>query len=129
MPIVLDPPGQGRRLVSTRSSRRSLRVAALVIPASRVDTSTRCMPTFDLRRVAPPNGTRLAGLLLHPAIEAATISDAWINFARKGDPNHRGLPPWPAFATDKVPTMCFDKTCEVKTNHNRELRKAVADAS
>ncbi len=59
---------------------------------------------------------------------AATISDAWINFARKGDPNHRGLPPWPAFTPDKVPTMCFDKTCEVKNNHDRELRKAVADA-
>jgi para-nitrobenzyl esterase len=59
---------------------------------------------------------------------AATISDAWINFARKGDPNHRGLPQWPAFTADKVPTMCFDKTCKVKNNHDRELRKAVADA-
>ena len=59
---------------------------------------------------------------------AATISDAWINFARKGDPNHRGLPPWPAFTADKVPTMCFDKTCDVKNDHDRELRKAVADA-
>jgi para-nitrobenzyl esterase len=59
---------------------------------------------------------------------AATISDAWINFARNGNPNHRGLPQWPAFTADKVPTMCFDRTCEVKNDHDRELRRAVAEA-
>jgi para-nitrobenzyl esterase len=28
---------------------------------------------------------------------AAKMSDAWINFARSGNPNHKGLPQWPAF--------------------------------
>lgn len=47
------------------------------------------------------------------------MSDAWINFARKGDPDHSGLPPWAAFSADKGPVMVFDKTCEVKYDSDR----------
>jgi para-nitrobenzyl esterase len=28
---------------------------------------------------------------------AAAVSEAWIAFARSGDPSHRGLPAWPAY--------------------------------
>lgn len=59
---------------------------------------------------------------------AAKVSDAWINFARKGDPNHSGLPNWPKFDAAKGPVMIFDKTCEVKNDPDRELRKVVAEA-
>jgi para-nitrobenzyl esterase len=60
-----------------------------------------------------------------PRALAAKMSDAWINFARKGDPNHPGLPAWPVFNPDKGPVMVFDKTCEVKSDPDRELRLAV----
>ena len=56
------------------------------------------------------------------------VSDAWINFARKGDPNHSGLPKWPAYSADAGPVMIFDKKCEVKNDPDRDLRKVVAAA-
>jgi para-nitrobenzyl esterase len=56
------------------------------------------------------------------------VSDAWINFAKKGDPNHSGLPKWPAYSADAGPVMIFDKNCEVKNDPDRELRKAVGQA-
>jgi para-nitrobenzyl esterase len=59
---------------------------------------------------------------------AAKVSDAWINFARKGDPNHGGLPQWPAYNAQQGPVMVFDKTCEVKNDPDRELRKVVTEA-
>ena len=55
---------------------------------------------------------------------AAKVSDAWINFARTGDPGHPGLPVWPKYDT-AGPVMVFDNTCEVKNDPDRELRKAV----
>src|SRR5436309_1315725 len=59
---------------------------------------------------------------------AAKVSDAWINFARKGDPNHSGLPKWPAYSAEAGPVMIFDNTCQVKNDPDRELRKVVSDA-
>jgi para-nitrobenzyl esterase len=51
-----------------------------------------------------------------PRALAAKVSDAWINFARHGDPNHSGLPHWPSFTADKCPTMIFDTECVMKDN-------------
>ena len=63
-----------------------------------------------------------------PRALAAKVSDAWLNFARKGDPNHPGLPAWPKFDPAKGSVMIFDKTCEVKEDPDRELRKVIADS-
>jgi para-nitrobenzyl esterase len=57
---------------------------------------------------------------------ADQVSDAWINFARKGNPNHGGLPNWPAFTAEKCPTMLFDTPCAMKENPDTEERKAIA---
>ena len=59
---------------------------------------------------------------------AAKVSDAWIHFARHGDPNHPGLPKWPVYSADAGPVMVFDKTCEVEGDPDRELRRVVASA-
>ena len=39
---------------------------------------------------------------------AAQTSEAWIAFARSGNPNHKGLPTWPAYTTAQRGTMVFD---------------------
>lgn len=57
---------------------------------------------------------------------AARISSAWVQFARTGDPNHSGLPNWPAFSAANPATMVFDNTSVVKENPDGEELKALA---
>ena len=48
-------------------------------------------------------------------VEMSTnISSAWTNFARTGNPNHSGIPNWPAFKKNKRSTMIFNTPCVVK---------------
>jgi para-nitrobenzyl esterase len=56
---------------------------------------------------------------------AGRISDAWIHFARNGDPNHAGLPKWPAFTAAKGETMILDTKCEVKDDPDRRERRVL----
>ena len=56
---------------------------------------------------------------------AGRMADAWIAFARTGNPSHRGLPPWPAFQPEPGPTMIFDRTCEVKNDPDGEERRSI----
>jgi para-nitrobenzyl esterase len=44
------------------------------------------------------------------------ISTAWVNFARTGNPNHSGLPHWPAYTGNTRATMYFDTSCEVRND-------------
>ena len=55
------------------------------------------------------------------AVGAAT-SDAWLNFARTGNPNAESLPQWDAYTPENGTTMFFDAPCTVKTgNFDRHL--------
>jgi para-nitrobenzyl esterase len=41
---------------------------------------------------------------------------AWVAFARTGNPNHSGLPHWPAYTSDTRATMLFGAPCQVKND-------------
>jgi para-nitrobenzyl esterase len=58
---------------------------------------------------------------------AAKVSEAWIQFARSGNPNHEGLPDWPAYTTEERATMVFDNTCRVVSDYGSEERKLWED--
>jgi para-nitrobenzyl esterase len=45
---------------------------------------------------------------------SAQMSDAWLAFARTGNPNHKGMPNWPPVSTSAVPNMLFDARSSVK---------------
>jgi para-nitrobenzyl esterase len=60
------------------------------------------------------------------------ISGAWAAFARNGDPNHAGLPAWPAFRPDAQECMIFDLQSTAGPDQQaaprRELLAALAGA-
>jgi para-nitrobenzyl esterase len=44
------------------------------------------------------------------------MSTAWASFARTGNPNHSGMPHWPAYTAANRATMFFDAPCEVRND-------------
>jgi para-nitrobenzyl esterase len=52
---------------------------------------------------------------------ADKMSWAWINFARSGNPNHKGLPTWPKYTPENGATMLFDNVSSIKNHHDKEL--------
>jgi para-nitrobenzyl esterase len=61
---------------------------------------------------------------------AAQTSDAWIAFARSGNPNHKGLPTWPAYTMAQRSSMVFDAPASKVVNDpgraERELWASLA---
>jgi para-nitrobenzyl esterase len=59
-------------------------------------------------------------------ILADKMSQAWINFARNGNPNHKGLPNWMPYNAQNTATMYFDNQCVVKPQQDKELFQLLA---
>jgi para-nitrobenzyl esterase len=56
---------------------------------------------------------------------ADKVSAAWVAFARGGNPNHKGLPPWKAFTMTERATMVFGRECKAVNDPYREERLAL----
>jgi para-nitrobenzyl esterase len=59
---------------------------------------------------------------------AAIMSGAWIQFARTGNPNHPGMPPWDAFSPDRKQTMIFDNQSVQVNDPDAAEQDSVAEA-
>jgi para-nitrobenzyl esterase len=59
---------------------------------------------------------------------AKQMSGAWASFARTGNPNHAGLPDWPAYTAEKRATMFFDVPCGVRNAPEAEGLRLIAEA-
>ncbi|HUO12024.1 MAG TPA: carboxylesterase/lipase family protein [Caulobacteraceae bacterium] len=59
-----------------------------------------------------------------PQALAEQMSEAWLAFARSGDPNTGSLPRWPAYEPGKRATMVFNSTSRVVEDPYPKLRAA-----
>ena len=50
---------------------------------------------FVMGSIGTPGGDRFAGSGPEAAALQERVMDAWLGFARSGDPGHAGLPDWP----------------------------------
>ncbi|WNG45451.1 carboxylesterase/lipase family protein [Archangium minus] len=53
---------------------------------------------------------------------AEQMSSTWVAFARTGNPNHPGLPEWPAYTTEQRATLIFDLPPRIENDPRREER-------
>jgi para-nitrobenzyl esterase len=56
---------------------------------------------------------------------AAAMSDAWVSFARTGNPSHSGVPTWTPFNPTTWPTMVFGARVALLSDPHGEERRAI----
>jgi para-nitrobenzyl esterase len=56
------------------------------------------------------------------------MSDAWINFARSGDPNHGSMPKWLPYDEVHKATMIFDNKSMLVNAPDAAEQAVIADA-
>lgn len=60
---------------------------------------------------------------------AHRMSAAWVELARTGKPQHKGLPEWPAFNTPEKKVMIFDSECRVVSDPEGKGRALIEAAT
>jgi para-nitrobenzyl esterase len=68
---------------------------------------------FMFGTLSAPTMDRFAGKGPDADALSSRMMDAWIAFARTGQPGHASLPGWPAYDSGKRATLVFDKKCEL----------------
>ena len=58
---------------------------------------------------------------------ADAMQDAWLSFVRTGNPNHKGLPQWPAYEPAHRATMIFNTKSKVIEDPDPEVRQLFKD--
>nr|WP_293837556.1 carboxylesterase family protein [uncultured Arsenicibacter sp.] len=58
---------------------------------------------------------------------AEKMSQSWINFARTGNPGHKGLPIWQKYTPQNGAAMIFDNQCVEKAHHDKDILAIAPD--
>jgi para-nitrobenzyl esterase len=54
------------------------------------------------------------------------LAGAWVAFATTGNPNHSGIPNWPAYEGAKKATMVFDTNMRVANDYRGDMVRMLA---
>jgi para-nitrobenzyl esterase len=66
---------------------------------------------FVMGSIGTPGGDRFAGSGPEAAALQERVMDAWLGFARLGDPGHAGLPEWPRYDSRRRLAMDLGRSC------------------
>jgi para-nitrobenzyl esterase len=67
---------------------------------------------FVMGSIGTLGGDRFAGSGPEAAALQDRVMDAWLGFARSGDPGHAGLPEWPRYDSRRRLAMDLGRSCQ-----------------
>jgi para-nitrobenzyl esterase len=83
--------------------------------------------SFVFGTTGNPEMEKLVGKDPDVKVVSEKMMDAWIAFARTGNPNAESIPEWPAYETEKRSTMVFGKEMKVVEKFLDKQREAWGD--
>jgi para-nitrobenzyl esterase len=84
---------------------------------------------FALGTYALPKLREFAGAGQGAERLSHAMMDAWAAFARRGDPSHPGIPPWPAYGPPRRATLELGATCRVVDAPDEARRRAFTEGA